>query len=613
MQDDHRTKEQFVGELAELRQRVAELEAVDTERKQAEEALRQSLTELQNLQHVTQALLELDELPQTINTIAKGIVTHLGFDSALVIRYVEEEQVFIGLALYPMMPGLLDQALALIGRPDLRSKLQGYRLPYQPGMNPVVDRVLAGETVISNSLTDFLQPWLPRPVAEAVYKLFGRRTYIDSPMRIKGQTVGKILAGVSNGSITADRQQALARVADQAAMAIHNARLYEAAQQELAERKRTEEALRESEERFRGIFENATIGLYRTTPDGRILMANPTLLRMLGCSSFEELVQRNLEEEGFEPEYPRSDFKQRIESEGQVIGLESAWTKRDGTTLFIRESARAIRDEAGNTLYYEGTVEDITERKRAEEKLKEYAERLEEMVGERTKELREAQEQLVRREKLAMLGQLAGSVAHELRNPLGAISNATFYIKMVLPDVEETIKEHLDIIVEEVHESDRIISDLLDFSRTRIPNRERIEVSELVTDVLAKHSPPENVEVAINIPDQLPVYVDPCQMRQVLDNLVTNACQAMPGGGNLIISAQAGERTVALSVADTGVGISEEVVARLFEPLFTTKAKGLGLGLAVVKMLVEANEGSIEVESEVGKGSTFTVRLPLAK
>jgi PAS domain S-box-containing protein len=120
-------------------------------------------------------------------------------------------------------------------------------------------------------------------------------------------------------------------------------------QREIVERKQVEEALRESEERFKGIFENTTIGLYRTTPDGRILMANPALARMLGYPSFDELAQRNLEEKGFEPEYLRSAFKQRIEDEEQVFGLESAWVRHDGITLFVRESARAVRDEAQST------------------------------------------------------------------------------------------------------------------------------------------------------------------------------------------------------------------------------------------------------------------------
>lgn len=144
---------------------------------------------------------------------------------------------------------------------------------------------------------------------------------------------------------------------------------------DITERVRAEEDLKESKERFKSIFENATIGIYRTTPDGQILMANPALVSMLGYSSFKELAQRNLEKEGYEPGYPRSQFQEQIEREGQIIGQESAWQKNDGTTLFVRESSRAVRDKAGNTLYYEGTVEDITERKQAENALRESEER----------------------------------------------------------------------------------------------------------------------------------------------------------------------------------------------------------------------------------------------
>jgi PAS domain S-box-containing protein len=133
--------------------------------------------------------------------------------------------------------------------------------------------------------------------------------------------------------------------------------------------RKAEEALRESEERFRSLFENATIGLYRTSPDGRILMANPSVVKMLGYSSFEELARRDLSKDGFEPDYPREMFQQIMESEGEIIGLETAWTRRDGTVLFVRESARAVRGADGNTLYYEGTVEDITERKASEDAL----------------------------------------------------------------------------------------------------------------------------------------------------------------------------------------------------------------------------------------------------
>ena len=144
---------------------------------------------------------------------------------------------------------------------------------------------------------------------------------------------------------------------------------------DVTERKRAEEALRESEERFRSLYENATIGLYRTTPDGKILLANPSLVKMLGFNSFSELSQRNLEEEGFEPGYERAEFQRRLANEGEVRGLEASWTRTDGTAVFVRESAKAIRDAEGKPAYYEGTVEDITERKRAEEAVRKSEER----------------------------------------------------------------------------------------------------------------------------------------------------------------------------------------------------------------------------------------------
>jgi len=272
------------------------------------------------------------------------------------------------------------------------------------------------------------------------------------------------------------------------------------------------------------------------------------------------------------------------------------------------------------TLTIIGLLVNVSRRKRAEGALKEYSERLEEMVKERTRELCEAQEQLVRREKLAALGQLAGGMGHELRNPLGVISNAIYFLQMTLPDAGETTSEYLSIISSEVCTAEKIVSDLLDYSRTRLPEREEIAVSELVAQVLAKRSPPEGVEVATQIPADLPpVYVDSRQIGQVLVNLVTNAYQAMPEGGRLIIAATvSGDQSlisnlqslISISITDTGCGISEEHKAKLFEPLFTTKARGIGLGLATARSLVEANGGMIEVENKMGKGSTFTVRLP---
>ncbi|MBM4466041.1 MAG: hypothetical protein FJ014_10900 [Chloroflexi bacterium] len=246
-----------------------------------------------------------------------------------------------------------------------------------------------------------------------------------------------------------------------------------------------------------------------------------------------------------------------------------------------------------------------TEHQRAEAALKERVDQL-------TNELREVQEQLARREKLAMLGRLAGGVAHELRNPLGVISNAVYFLQMALPDADETIRKHLKIIHDEVRNAEVIISEFLDFSRLRLPEKEKVVVSELVAQTLEKRPPPEEVKVTTDVAPDLPlVYVDPWQMGQVLVNLVTNAYQAMKEGGDLNISAQVEEGWVTLSVADTGCGISQENMKKLFVPLFTTKSRGTGLGLVISRNLAEANGGSIEVESEEGRGSTVRVLLPL--
>ena len=382
----------------------------------------------------------------------------------------------------------------------------------------------------------------------------------------------------------------------------------------------SDKALRESEERFRLLVQNMPVLINAFGEGDAYLFWNRECEKVTGYSAQEIIRNPN----ALELLYPDASYLQQLMEE---------WAER-GSAFMDWEMVLKSKDGSPKTISWSNISDlfpvpgwkswaigvDVTERKRAEESLKEYSERLEEMVEERTKELREAQEQLVRKEKLAVLGQLAGGVGHELRNPLGVISNAVYFLQLTLPDADETTataREYLEIISEEVRNSTKIISDLLDFSRTRMPDREEIAVSELVAEVLEKRPPPENVEATTQIASDLPpVFVDPRQMGQVLVNLVVNAYQAMPEGGRLVVkTSEVSEKLpkskwVALSITDTGCGIPEKNMAKLFEPLFTTKARGIGLGLAVSRSLVEANGGSMEVESEEGEGSTFTVKLP---
>ncbi len=280
----------------------------------------------------------------------------------------------------------------------------------------------------------------------------------------------------------------------------------------------------------------------------------------------------------------------------------------------------------------------LAERDYAQSALGKLNEELERKVEERTKQLVETREGLVRSEKFAAIGQLAGIVGHELRNPLGVISNALYYLKIIMPDADEKVREYLNIIKNEVAYSQDTLSDLLEFSRIKTPRKRRIMVHEVVDQGLLKSSVPGNIAIETDIPEDLAVSVDPLQMVQVFQNLIMNSVQAMPDGGALRIRARLQKEVekvrsredekggltsqppifpssevncIEVSVTDTGDGISPENIEKLFQPLFTTKARGVGLGLAVSRKLAEANGGRLElIGTKPGKGTTLAVVLP---
>ena len=257
----------------------------------------------------------------------------------------------------------------------------------------------------------------------------------------------------------------------------------------------------------------------------------------------------------------------------------------------------------------------IEEKRHAEEQLKEYSEHLEEMVEERTKELREAQEELIRKEKLTVLGQLASGVSHELLNPLGAIKNVAYYLNMVLKDPESNVKEILDILDKEVAVCESIISSLFEFASSTPLLKREVDINDIIRGVLSNTTVPEKVEVVRQLDEVLPTILgDRDQLGQVFGHIILNAIQAMPEGGQLTVKSEfPSQEWVAISFTDTGIGIHKDNLGKVFDPLYTTKAKGIGLGLAIIKDLVETHGGTIEVQSEVGKGSTFTIRLPTGR
>lgn len=234
-------------------------------------------------------------------------------------------------------------------------------------------------------------------------------------------------------------------------------------------------------------------------------------------------------------------------------------------------------------------------------------------IERKMEELRKSQEQLLKSERLASIGQLAAGMAHELRNPLGVMKNASYYLNMTASKDDEKIKKHLSLLETELDRANKIITDLLEFSIGRKPALERTEIMPIISDALSRVAIPDNVKLKLSLSKGMEAMGDKEQLQRVFLNIILNALQAMPEGGELEISSMIKDGYAVISFRDTGTGIPEKDIEKIFEPLFTTKAKGIGLGLALTKQTIEAHQGRIEVESSINKGTTFRVLLPVIK
>jgi signal transduction histidine kinase len=213
-------------------------------------------------------------------------------------------------------------------------------------------------------------------------------------------------------------------------------------------------------------------------------------------------------------------------------------------------------------------------------------------------------------ERLAAIGQVAGGIAHELRNPLNVIKTSVYYLLNTRAPSTEKQMEHLQRIERQVGLANAVITSLSNFARMPVPDLQPIQVAAWLAEVMKDHPPPASCQVKLQLPQSLPRALgDPEQLRIALSNLVRNAYEAMPEGGTLTISAREWQGKLEILVSDTGRGMSGDTLSRVMEPLFSTKARGLGLGLSIARSIVEKNKGALRGESTPGQGSTFTLTL----
>ena len=268
------------------------------------------------------------------------------------------------------------------------------------------------------------------------------------------------------------------------------------------------------------------------------------------------------------------------------------------------QMSEALKEKTGELLH-------------AKDELTKYGKDLERRVEARTRELKAAQDELIKKERLAAIGQMASVVGHEIRNPLAVINNSIFFIKTKLGkegEVEPKISRHISIIQSEVKQANSIIDEILTYSRSRELKLEVMSVNFFLEELLSIYPFPSHIEVVKNFDARDPIVnIDPDEMRQAVRNLIGNGVEVMPKGGVVRVSTEVVEQNwVRVDVADSGGGIPQDVLDKIFAPFFTTKARGTGLGLAVVRKVVDRHNGKVDVHSEVGKGTVFHLYLPLA-
>lgn len=383
--------------------------------------------------------------------------------------------------------------------------------------------------------------------------------------------------------------------------------------------RRLNRALRESEERFRSIFESAAAPMAIIAPDRSFMQVNPSACRFFGYTD-EEF--RNLRVDDIElPSIPEEKGHQNDEIKpGQHTSIEheKRYLCKDGSIVWGHSTTAAVRNSSGELLHFVALTQNITEQKLAEFELVKHKDHLETLVNEKTQELQSAHDELIQQERLAALGKLTATVSHELRNPLGAVSNALYNIEAALEANDRKMAGNaLQLSERSVNRCVRIIEELLYYGKKDLLEKKPVAIDELINETLNEMQWPEDIDLDRSLTSDAVVSGDKERLRRVVLNLVINAQQALQESDQtdkrVFVATRTADENVVITIEDNGPGIPEDLREKIFEPLFSTKSFGVGLGMSVVREILLMHKGDVTHQSPDQGGCRFVARVPLYK
>lgn len=360
------------------------------------------------------------------------------------------------------------------------------------------------------------------------------------------------------------------------------------------------------------IAENVPYAILPVDINGKVIYWNRAAERIFGYTA-KEIVGEPLTKimpKGFELKIKGT--KAAIKSPLGYGNFETIGIRKDGSKLPLEFSYSMLETKKGVLLVI--IARDVRKQKEKERKIKGQMESLKGLLELTVKELKQAQAKLLQSERMAAIGELAGMVAHDLRNPLMGIAGAAYYLKThAHSKLDDTERRMLKIIEENVAYSNKILSDLQDYSKEVKLELKETSVKALLKDGLSSLTVPSNIQVIDKTKDCHRLMADVNKMKRVFINIIKNAVEAMPKGGKLTVISKRKKDKIEISFSDTGIGIPPDVLAKVGKPLVTTKAKGMGFGLAICNRIIEAHKGKLSIESEPSKGTTVKIKLPIAQ